>query len=82
MLTKVDEKLLTAVMGLGASGTLTEVVKFLSVERARLHLELETAKGDYLLQVQGRAQFAKELLEVLGDPATLMTKLKAGKAQA
>lgn len=80
MLTKVDEKLLTALIGLGASGTLTEVIRFLDGERERLRTELETAKGDYLLQTQGRAKFASELLDVMREAPAHLTLLKSKKA--
>lgn len=82
MLTKPDEKLLTALIGLGATGTLQEVIKFLDGERDKVRTEMERAKGEYLIQLQGRAQFATELLDVMRDAPVHLTKLKSAKAPA
>lgn len=80
MLTKPDEKLLTAVMGLGASGTLVEIIKFLESEREKARDQLEVVLDDVRIrQLQGEAQFLTEFLETLRDAPALMTKLKAGR---
>lgn len=81
MLMKPTIPLLTAIMSLGASGSLGEIIKFVDGEREKIRDLLETTpSSDYLQQLQGQAQFAKDFSEMLHDAAPLLAKLKMAQA--